>query len=271
MNKKLIKNDSYIKIRNYINKIVKEEIKKIKEEKIKKSWSDYSSIHKIPNFDNPLSIQMNSLTEGLIKTYPIDKTIQYVKDYFHLSDWQISKENYNGIERIIVRIPNIFTNVQLIEKAFDLCGYFLGYPRKEDLRKNEIVDLQFEPKIQENISNELRKNEETLIHITPFYNIKKITKIGLSPKYKNTLFNFPNRIYFVKGSTNESKIMELARQLHEKNNSIANDGRYVILTLHLGSIPNNIEFFEDPNYTNGVYTNQFLNKESIIDIKEIQL
>lgn len=56
---------------------------------------DFRRIYHSPTFDNPLTIYMvnNNINEGLLLTYPIDKTINYIRDYFNLAPSQIQKIN----------------------------------------------------------------------------------------------------------------------------------------------------------------------------------
>lgn len=115
---------------------------------------DYTGIFKNPTYLNPLTMEMRSpINEGLIRTYPPDTAIRYMKDYFDMENFQIKKEKaFNGIEKIKIAVLNINHNVDEVEKAMRLCGYYLSYPRKRTLPENSAVILLFEP---------LWTNEET--------------------------------------------------------------------------------------------------------------
>lgn len=238
------------------------------------AYTDYSTIRKGTTYENPLTIYMfMPVYEGLITTFPIDKTIEYIKDYFDLEDSQIRKSNgANGVERINVTIANRDDNLELMKKAMSYCGYFLGFPKEDKIPQNaKFVELQFEARHQKDISSELRREETTLIHITPKYNLKKIQKIGFSPRCKNEFFDYPGRIYFVRGSVNNQVSKIIAGILSNANMSIGNTGEYVIITVDLTKIPDSIKFYEDPNFPKGLFVNENLKPDIITNIEETKM
>lgn len=243
----------------------------LSKEDVERLWSDYRRIYKATTYSNPVTIAMMShVNEGLIKTYPIEKTIEYIKSYFNLYDGQIvQKTGENDISYIGVIIPTIGDNIKLIKKAMGACGYYLGSPKEENIPENDWVWLQFEPKIQEKVSEQLRNKEKTLLHLTPAYNVGKINKIGFSPRCKNDLFNFPSRVYFLLGSTRKEEVINIGRQLFNSNNSLGNNGEYALFTFDVSKIPIDVELFLDPNYPHGVYTNSNIKPDTIIGFEKI--
>ena len=263
--------------RKCVEYVVKESLERflkekygITEEKIREAYKDYRFIPNVPNFKNPLTIEMSKyqLFEGLVRTYPIDKTISYIKDYFRLEDWQISKQvGENGIEKIFLNISTAEGNFELVKRAMGLCGYFLAWPKEEDVPLNTFAQLLFEPRIQQNVFDRIRREERTLYHLTLDYNIDKIMHIGLSPRCRNKLFNFPNRIYLFRGSCDKNTIYNVGKQLNHYNNSLGNNGRYILIKLDLNRIPNNVPFYYDVNFKYGVFTNSNIDKNAIIDLE----
>ncbi len=237
-------------------------------------YCDYSQIVKPANYSNPLSIAMLNpklLKEGLIKTYPIEKAAAYIKSYFNLRDIQVKiVEGENGVQQLLVMVPPIADNIKIMEKAMNYFGYYLAAPKEKTDIPGSLVWLQFEPKIQDDISIQLRNEEKFLYHITPAYNKDKILNIGFSPRTKNSLFNFPNRVYFIKGSIDEKQIETIGRQLCDANKSEGNDGSYVVFVVDLDKIPENIPFYADSNYKFGVYTNSNIRPDVIVDYKEVE-
>lgn len=237
------------------------------------AYIDYSEIVKGTTYDNPLTIFMfGPLNEVLMTTYSIDKTIRYIKDYFDLSDNQIHKVKGAGdVERILVKIANRDNNLEVMKRAMSYCGYYLGAPKEDKIPKDRFVELQFEPLHQKNISDELRKEEKTLIHVTPKYNLKKIQSIGFSPRCKNELFDYPGRIYFIRGSMSNKIAKCVGEMLNRANMSLGNTGEYVAVTVDLEKIPESVKFFEDPNFIKGVFVNENLRPEIIEHIEEFKL
>ena len=220
-------------------------------------------------FSNPVSVgfQNKILEEGLIHTYPIDTTIRYIKEYFGLSDKEIFKgSGNNGFERIFVKMYDDKRNHKIMDKAMRLCGYFAShYTPTED----GYVTVQYESKNDEDISHELRQNERYLTHITPTYNEDKILKTGFSPRAKNYLFNFPDRVYFSRGNAPAQESLEMVKMLSLINQSKGNNGRYTVFKVDLTKIPENVKFYNDQNYKNGVYTIDNIRPDCIVGKIEI--
>ena len=237
-------------------------------------YCDYSKIVKPASYSNPLSIGMfnpHLLEEGLIITYPIEKTVSYIKSYFNLRDAQIKVINgENDVKQILVMVPSIADNIKIMEKAMNYFGYYLAAPKNEYYNPGGLIWLQFEPKIQNNISPQLRKEENFLYHITPAYNKGKILHLGFSPRTKNTLFSFPHRVYFIRGSVDNDELISIGKQLCKTNNSVGNDKSYIIFVVDLNKIPEKIPFYFDSNYEYGVFTTSNINSDTIVDFKEIE-
>ena len=216
-------------------------------------------------FGNPVSIglQGKKLEEGLIHTYPIDTTIRYIKEYFGMDDSEIFKGNgENGYERIFVRMYDDKRNHKIMDRAMNLCGYF---PSRYTRCVDSYVIVQYESRNDKDISEELRKTERYLTHITPSYNEGKILKNGFSPKSKNYVFNFPDRVYFSVGSTAPEESLRLLKMLSLTNDSEGNDGWYTVFMVDLRKIPETVKFFRDQNYKNGVYTRENISPDCIVN------
>lgn len=222
------------------------------------------------SFDNPISCLMkHPLDEALIKTYPMDKTIKYIKNYFNLSDDEIYPlDAFNGEKQIAIKVPIIGNNLGLVKKAFAFCGYYLGYPKEKDLKPNTIYELQFEKKFENDISKYIRENETTLLHLTPIYNLGKIRHIGISPKSKNASFDYPSRAYFIFGSKT-ALVNNLAWQLNNINANPINQGKYAVIKIDINRIPNHVKFYSDPNARYSVYTYDNIPPNAIIEFEEI--
>ena len=222
------------------------------------------------SFDNPISRSMIlPLSEGLIKTYPMEKTIRYIKDYFKLSDDEIYPINAeNGREQIAINVPIVGDNLERVEKAFTLCGYYLGYPKKDALKPNTIYELQFEKKYDDDFLKQLRQHESILYHVSPIYYAEKIKHIGLTPRSRNGVFDYPDRTYFIVGSAKKI-IPHVVSELDASLTNKMNNGKYCIITLDLNRIPENVKFYLDPNSKYSVYTYDNISPNVIVNTEEI--
>ena len=221
-------------------------------------------------FDNPISRSMKlPLSEGLIRTYPLEKTISYIKDYFNLSNDDIYPVHAeNGREQIAINVQIVGNNLELVKKAFALCGYYLGYPREENLQPKKVYELQFEKKYDDDFSKELREHENTLYHVTPIYYAEKIKHIGITPRSRNKQFGYPDRTYFVIGSA-KSIIPYLASELYNSTDNKMHNGRYAVIAIDLNKVPKEMRFYLDPNLKYSVYTYENIAPNSIKGVEEI--
>lgn len=204
------------------------------------------------SYSNPVSVYMN-LDEGLIRTYPIGTAIRYIKDYFNLKDDEIREvSGEQGINRIVVTMYDDKRNHKLMDRAMGLCGYF---PSFYDRKYDGTVSVQYEAKFDNDVTEEIRRKFESIVHATPEYNLGKIRRIGLVPKSKNELFNFPDRIYFLAGAP-VGDALDLIKMLCNVNSSKGNEGRYALLKIDVGAVPENVRFYKDQNYAYGIYATQ---------------
>ena len=219
----------------------------------------------VATFNNPLSYLMkDKLNESLIQTYPIDKTVKYIRNYFNLKeDMVVPIKNEDGIY-IVVYMPNFGDNLEYMLKAMQFCGYYLASPRKELVEKDKWVELQFEPVHVVDNSQQIRKEERVLYHLTPSYNEGKIKNYGFIPKSKNSKFDYPDRIYLIRGCASREEIFNIGQQLYKNNKSERNNGLYTLYTIDLDKLPKNIRLFNDQNYSYGVYTTDNINIDAII-------
>lgn len=214
------------------------------------------------------------LSEGLIKTYPIDKTIQYVKKYLPIGRNLIFKSVSNNIERIIVIVANIGENINEVIHALNVCGYYLVYPKGnylQKLKKNEVVRLQFEPKFTENKSKEILTFGDYAYHWTQPKYMNKINRIGLIPKSTNNTFDYPERIHLVKQTATQNEILKLGRLLAISINAdkvidnIPFEQELILLKVDLKKIRKGTAFFDDPSYLYGIYTMDNIPPEAIVN------
>lgn len=257
------------------DKELKEFLNSLSEDELDKLCICYADITHAAGYANPVTISMlnrYNINEGLIRTYPIEKTISYISSYFHLHPDQIIKKvsAENGVYQIHVLIPSIKDNVQVMIDAMKSCGYYLGIPRLENIKPNKWVTLQFEPKIQEDNSEQIRNEEKTLLHLTPIYNLRKIQSIGFSPRCKNELFDYPSRSYFLRGSVGRDEAINIGQQLCDINSSVGNKGKYALITLDLSRIPSEVKFSLDSNYPCGIFTTNNIGPDAITKVEEIE-
>ena len=150
-------------------------------------------------------------------------------------------------------------NDKVIEEDMNKLGYFLGHKGEiQNIQGMFFQTLQFEPysQNQKEKTEEIKSKYKILFHWTPSYNLEEITKTVLIPSMKNKKFNYPPRIYLMKGDTDWNQMLQLGQQLCIKNSTERNKGEYCLLIINVKSLDNNIKLYYDPNSPMGIYTEQ---------------
>lgn len=216
--------------------------------------------------DNPLSVKYlqgkKPINEGLIKTYPINSTAKYIQRLFGLDNSQIRILKRGDAYKIIVMFDNESQKKNQMLKAMDLCGYELASEGVENAY--DVVYQLYTPKFSTNLTAELKKKMDFLIHVTPSYNKSKILQQGFVPKSRNELFAYGGEIFFF---TQDAPIVHIVDQIYQKDCAIKNklnNHIYSLFRISLKNIPNDTNFEIDPNLDYAVRTKNNISPKAII-------
>jgi hypothetical protein len=212
--------------------------------------------HKIM-FGNDSKVKIE---EGISKTYPSDVTINHVYDMMQGYDIEIfvpnEKQNDDKIaNHIIVRTfsKEVGPKFELdLEKAFKACGYSLGATGYDNDSVIQLKLYQFEPMFQKDSNYNIG---EHIYHVTTKNKLNNILKNGFTPKNSNKLgFMYDGRCYFFLGT---DFVLQYIRR-SEKVNKEYNEGNlmetndYVLFEIKTENIRNNVKFYPDVNFPNGI-------------------
>lgn len=267
------------------DKASRDMLNQLTEDEKKSCYFDFrKSKHDISiTYDNNIKLLMaeSDLKEGLIKTYAItDKMIADLMRYFHLSikNFELTRDKNNRPWGLNILIPAIEENVENIKKAMKFYGYFLS--KKDDIKENTWVKLNFEPKFQPQIY--LQSN--ILYHWTTSRHLNKIFNIGLCPRSTNTFLKYPDRVYLI-DSQNMDEIMRKGHTLYSKekskDNCLNNSSdyfdkkgirhmEYALLKIDADKIKKMVSFHKAYNYSNSVYTADNI-PPGVIEIEKYQM
>lgn len=224
--------------------------------------------------------------EGILHTFDVDKVITYIKNKYHIFTDNIyeadAEETYGEIPSDFTCHTIIITNFNIrrleeLKKDMAMCGYYLATPTEQELKQivSPFVDLQFEERNPRCVDDEIIDREKYLLHITPIENLSKILKNGLCPSHKNLAFNFPDRVYLMRGeSTNEGllRIINLIGSLnyisspkwHKRDEKYrGHQGEYALLKIFPNKIKPKVDFYYDSNYPYGFFTKGNINPLAI--------
>lgn len=210
----------------------------------------------------------NLLNEAEYATYPVGKTIEYISDALNLPTHMFSiKDCYNGTKKIIIRTPNKRGLKANLDKAMHLCGYYLS---NKDFYKDDgrFLELRYEPKYIDK-ANDIVRDNGILYHLSPMPYRRKILEKGFIPKSKSVMFKYPDRSYFFLGSMAKNEVKSWVKVF--KNFNLAyGDAPYCLYTIDVNKIPDNVNFFLDPNLRGGCYTADNIGPQAICSIEEVE-
>ena len=178
--------------------------------------------------------------------------------------WQFVVTQISNNIEIALLIPDYNQNIPTIISDMNKNGYFKGYERSVLINNLPYKELRFEPLYQESERNTVI-NIGMIFHSTYKNNIPNILQNGLIPDSKNPKFTYPKRVYFSKFTSDIRKICDITVQLANVNHKNVLD--YCIITIDTKKIPDNVDFYFDPIYENGIFTNDIIPTECIMSVK----
>ena len=233
----------------------------IPQDELEKQYVDYEKTYQYIAYNNRLSkTDKGYVFESFNEILPPDIVVKSIIKAHQLKEWQFKRIEYCNKIEIYILIPDIGNNVKIINSDMDKMGYFVGQEYKTP---NGWVQVHYEPKVQKDETENIKKETSVLYHLTPYYNVENIKRFGLIPKNANLMFNYPERVYCMMDKVSNDEFVELGNGLSYQNTDSRNDGHYVLLMIMLDRLPNDIKFFYDPNMEYAVYTNKPIPSEYI--------
>lgn len=221
---------------------------------------------KIDNIDEVLQECIDGeeeLDESLIMTYDIDKVIKIMERKFGLHPSRVIENN--GVISIFLPFGVGKAEIGDIKNFINYCGY---YSVKDEPVVNQAINsyvFNFIRKFpNEDITEEIFNNVEYLYHATPSLYVGRIMKYGLVPKAKNKLFQYPDRIYL--STVCDDNLFKSLKVVNSINKNIGTT--YSVLRIKVNLLSDNIAFYKDNDYVNGVFTYDNISPEAIEIYKE---
>lgn len=212
----------------------------------------------------------NTLKEGLIQTYSLQKTKEIILRRFGLNDTQfkIQITNNNGLERRvpIIVLPKGINNriIGNIKNLMDTCGYSMVSKQY----KRDLTLLVFEGKFDEDVTDIIRTKYKYLYHLTPQKHLEKILQIGLTPRSENIMYKHPDRVYFMNGVLDDGLTDNQIEVFNNMINSKSEHEQHFVLKLSMDRIPDNVTFYADSLTDEAIFTYDNIPPNAIITYKQ---
>ncbi len=213
-----------------------------------------------------------------------------LKILFEISDWQISVMDTFGTGNTDVNINivykpevamdivigNVEENIEVLEDFMRRNGYFLMRKLPEQIRVSEeesvtVVHLFYTPFVLKDVSEEIRSENQHLIHMTASENIRSIETNGLVPHESTGEKNgivYPARVYmFAESAAQEEWFDDYKYQLSQENED---SGNYSVITINVSKLPKGMKMFYDPLIgTSAVFVEEIIKPDCFVEISEI--
>ena len=249
-------------IQEYIEKFRKEvfDLSKITPEMAEKQFVDYATMEPV----GFTVLNYNKIEEDVNYSRPLSEVRADMMAKYQWDPWQFVVTQISNNIEIALLIPDYNQNIPTIISDMNKNGYFKVYERSVLINNLPYKELRFEPLYQESERNTVI-NIGMIFHSTYKNNIPNILQNGLIPDSKNPKFTYPKRVYFSKFTSDIRKICDITVQLANVNHKNVLD--YCIITIDTKKIPDNVDFYFDPIYENGIFTNDIIPTECIMSVK----
>ena len=237
---------------------------------LKQSYIDLRLVPTRISYDDPLS-KFHIVNESEGDIMPPDNVVNAIIQKYHLNSHLVVKVEASNKIYIYIITACIGNNEKLIEDDMKKMGYFLGIRGQvQNIQGMLFRTLQFEPysQMQNDETTNIKQVYNHLYHWTPEYHLNNILQNGLIPSHQNKVFNYPQRIYLMKGDCDLFQMKDLGQQLCFVNTDQRNNGKYVLLRIDLSNIGDDVHFYYDPNSKIGIYTEQAISPTSIKVVNE---
>lgn len=235
---------------------------------LKKQYVDFETIISLPpSFGDPLFKRNRKINESAEKTVDIQKVRKSIMKKYELEDWQFKVQEVGNEIKVAVIVPHIGSNEKMIIEDMVSMGYYYCQTWYKKVKGLTYSCIRFDPKHIEDITH-LVKKMKYIKHLSPKYNLELIKKQGFIPLHKNEYFTYPPRIHFFKENTTDEDIDDIGEDLCNTNSNTKNDGTYILFTIDVSRIPEDVKFIYDSCSDLGVCTEDKIPYDVVIDMEE---
>lgn len=196
-------------------------------------------------------------------TYPYEEVKNVLERDLHFESWQVIEQQGSNDMKVILLLTDIGKNIDIVISKMKTLGWFNAEMSDVSLYNGiPIIAITFDPMYQSSVNDDVRKLKY-LFHVSPAYNKESIVQHGLIPLSQNSAFNYPPRIYLVKPTIPQIVMQDFVGELCYNNTNPKNNGIYSLYQIDVDKIPDNIEFYLDPRFEDGVFVDKSIPNSAI--------
>lgn len=218
---------------------------------------------------NKIINEIDSLYEGLIKSYPIDKMLSSLAHKIGFKNYKV--EFICNFNKALPYVKIVISDKNLYEPIISL--FKVGGWELADKKIEIDTKLVFKAKYDTEVNS--RYWPAFLYHITPVENINKIKKNGLIPRAYNKKIKHEDTIYFY-SANNIEELKHIAYQLYKE--TYYND--FAVLKIDLRGKKNidnpilkerRFRLYADPDMHNAYFTKENISPDDIEVIEQFKI
>lgn len=212
-----------------------------------------------------------SIIDSINKTYKIPKDffIANIPNHIDIITYKILPEYWKC--PVALTVPKIKGNLNIIELEMKVNGYYLVATKTRKIDDYKWIEAIFNPMYQESIRQMLDSTDTIIYHFSANTNHESIKENGIIPKFGDRIYHYLTKrsFYVVQSGLNSPRFKTMMNSIikqrkRENPHWSGHLNRYMIQTYKL---PNDIQFYWDPNAEFGVYTEHKIDFKYITDVK----
>ena len=201
------------------------------------------------------------IKEGYSIVMPIKQLRKELKK-LGFKQWQIKSEIACNKVRVVILYADIAQNTKIIENKMLSYGWTAAHISDPFILHGiPLRVMDFDPNEQRPLTKEARRYQY-LYHWTPYKNLQSILQNGIEARSENDYLSYSPKAHLMKGDTPKPEASKLGWMLFNKNTSLRN-GKYALLRISMKSVPPAIDFFGDPRFPYGYFTNETIPAQSL--------
>lgn len=170
---------------------------------------------------------------------------------------------------VSLAIPKIRGNLGIIKMELEQFGYYMIASKdRKDKKNGKWIEILFNPIHQDSIRQMLNDKNKIIYHLSPDYNDESIQEFGIVPHDGQHIFKYKHQsFFFTDEAFDNQKFKDMVKGLNNwrREKYPVWSGENNLYSIRVIRLPEDIDFFWDPNMIYGIYTNKTIEPKYILE------